>query len=203
MSDRAGPLLALYGVTVRLGGLVRVREVTLKVHPGEIVALKGESGSGKTTVLRAAAGLVPVAAGQVVRYASRTGMAFQDPRLLPWRSVLDNALFALGARPSPDQVTRAVALLDRLGLHAVHRAHPAALSGGMHQRVGLARALLVDGDLLLADEPFAHLDPRWANEVARIAREQASAGAAVLLAHETELGQVTLYEENHVTHYTL
>lgn len=184
----AAPLLMLDGVTVRLGGLVRVRELTLDVRAGEIVALRGESGSGKTTVLRAAAGLVPVAAGRVVRRVGRTGMVFQDPRLLPWRSVLDNVLFALGARPNPDQLRHAAALLDRLGLHAVHRAPPATLSGGMRQRVGLVRALLVDADLLLADEPFAHLDPHWAGEVAQILREQASAGAAVLLAaHETEL----------------
>lgn len=181
------PILELHGVTVQLGGLVRVREVDLRVCPGQIVALMGESGSGKTTVLRAAAGLVPVTVGRVVCRAVRTGMAFQDPRLLPWRSALDNVLFALGTRPTPDQVDRAAALLDRLGLHDVHRARPATLSGGMRQRVGLARALLTDADLLLADEPFAHLDQHWADEVVAVLRERVSAGTAVLLAaHETE-----------------
>lgn len=181
-------MLVLESVTVRLGGQVRVHKLNLRVQPGEILALRGESGSGKTTVLRVAAGLIHVETGRVTRSARQVGMAFQDPRLLPWRSVLDNVLFGLGARPGPAAVATAAGLLDRLGLGTVHRARPATLSGGMRQRVGLARALLVNPDLLITDEPFAHLDPRWTGEVAQTLRERADAGTAVLLAaHEADV----------------
>lgn len=182
------PLLTMRDTALRPGGSTRVRGIDLDVHRGEIVALRGESGSGKTTVLRAVAGLIPVAGGKFSLRAERISMMFQEPRLLPWRSVRDNVLFVLGEKPDGDQVRRAVELLDRLGLADVRNNAPATLSGGMRHRVGIARALMVDADLLLADEPFAHLDERWAGEVAQLLTDSAAAGAAVLLAaHETEL----------------
>lgn len=181
-------LLELRGVTVHLGGVARVRDLTLAVGPGEVVALRGDSGCGKTTALRAAARLVPVSAGTVRHRCRRPATMFQDPRLLPWSSVEDNTVFPLGRRARPAETRRAEDLLDRLGLREVRRSRPQALSGGMRRRVALARALIVDADLLLADEPFAHLDPGWAGAVAELLRERAAAGAAVLIAaHETDV----------------
>lgn len=182
------PLLTMRDALLRPGGSTRVRGVDLVVRRGEIVALRGESGSGKTTVLRAVAGLIPVVGGEFSLRAERVTMMFQEPRLLPWRSVVDNVLFALGAPPDEGQVERAVGLLDRLGLGHVRNAAPATLSGGMRHRAGIARALMVEADLLLADEPFAHLDEGWAGTVAELLVERAAAGTAILLAaHETEL----------------
>jgi NitT/TauT family transport system ATP-binding protein len=137
----------------------------LQVRRGEFVAVVGASGVGKSTVLRVLMGLVEASAGTVhptsANGADRSlAMVFQDPRLLPWRRVVDNVMFGLEAEAMTKAERRARALdaLDVVGLSAFAARWPHELSGGQRQRVALARALAVDPDVLLLDEPFSALD---------------------------------------------
>ncbi len=143
-------------------GRTIVADVDLSVGRGELVALLGPSGAGKTTLLRLAAGLIAPGRGRVSNDGDRIAMIFQEPRLLPWESALDNAALALSA----DGLARAAARerarhwLLRLGLGEGDLAkRPAGLSGGMQARVAIARAFAIEPDLVLLDEPFAALDP--------------------------------------------
>lgn len=142
-------------------------DVTLELREGEIVALLGRSGSGKSTLLRCMAGLVEPTGGQVV-YRDRplTGpnpgvaMVFQSFALLPWLTVLQNVELGLEARgvAAPVRREKALKAIDLVGLDGFESAYPKELSGGMRQRVGFARAVVVEPDALFMDEPFSALD---------------------------------------------
>jgi NitT/TauT family transport system ATP-binding protein len=135
--------------------------VSLRVDPGEFVVLLGPSGCGKTSLLRMAAGMLRPSGGRLSQEAMRRGFVFQEPRLAPWLSAIDNVAFGLKAIGASAAKRRAVArnLLLRLGFDQSDlRKRPAALSGGMAQRVAIARALAIEPQLLLMDEPFAALD---------------------------------------------
>lgn len=141
--------------------------VTLTIHQGEIVALLGRSGSGKSTLLRCIAGLIAPTAGTVsfkggVLNGANPGTAlvFQSFALLPWLSVLENVELGLEAKGVGPEARRQRALraIDQIGLDGFESAYPKELSGGMRQRVGFARALVVEPDVLLMDEPFSALD---------------------------------------------
>src|SRR5262249_28765208 len=141
--------------------------VDFTLRDGEIVAILGKSGSGKSTFLRILAGLVPPSEG-AVQYRGLSvaepvrgiAMVFQSYALFPWLTVLGNVelgLEALGV-PGAERRQRAVGAIDLIGLDGFENAYPKELSGGMRQRVGFARALVVDPDILLLDEPFSSLD---------------------------------------------
>jgi NitT/TauT family transport system ATP-binding protein len=141
--------------------------VSFALHEGEIVALLGKSGSGKSTLLRCIAGLILPSAGTVtyrgnVLNGANPGVAmvFQSFALLPWLTVQQNVELAMQARDVPEQTRRDKALraIDLIGLDGFESAYPKELSGGMRQRVGFARALSVEPDALLMDEPFSALD---------------------------------------------
>jgi len=157
------------------GGItVAVVDVSLRVARGATVAFVGPSGCGKSTLLRLVAGLLRATAGVVTVDGRRVeaplknvGMAFQNPVLLPWRTVLGNVLLPfeiLDAHRDGDaadrhaQADRAQELLRTVGLGGLAGKHPRELSGGMRQRVSLCRALVHEPELLLLDEPFAALD---------------------------------------------
>ncbi|HET6653006.1 MAG TPA: ABC transporter ATP-binding protein [Nocardioides sp.] len=128
----------------------------LRIAPGEFVALLGRSGSGKSTLLRALAGLDREVTGHgSISVPENVSVVFQDSRLLPWRRVLDNVVFGLRA---PDAEERGRVALAEVGLEGRERAWPHELSGGEQQRAALARSLVRDPQLLLADEPFGALD---------------------------------------------
>ncbi|MFJ4654080.1 nitrate/sulfonate/bicarbonate ABC transporter ATP-binding protein [Nocardia sp. NPDC088792] len=144
-----------------------LEHMNLQLREGEIVALLGRSGSGKSTLLRIIAGLLAPTGGQV-RYrgtpltGSNPGAAlvFQSFALMPWLTVQDNVELGLAARgvPPKQRAEQALQAIDRIGLDGFESAYPKELSGGMRQRVGFARALVLEPDLLLMDEPFSALD---------------------------------------------
>jgi sulfonate transport system ATP-binding protein len=148
---------------VRTTGLVRsfgdrdvLREVDLTLGQGEFTALLGRSGSGKSTLLRAIARLDHGVAGSgELSVPERVSLSFQDSRLLPWLRVLDNVVLGVRGRDAKERGTKALA---EVGLEGRERSWPHELSGGEQQRAALARALVRDPELLLADEPFGALD---------------------------------------------
>src|ERR1700758_2368103 len=155
-----------YRMPDHLGRLV-LNHVDFTLRDGEIVAVLGKSGSGKSTFLRILAGLVPPSEG-VVEYRGipvtqpvhGISMVFQSYALFPWLTVLGNVelgLEALGISGA-ERRRRAVSAIDLIGLDGFENAYPKELSGGMRQSVGFARALVVDPDVLLLDEPFSSLD---------------------------------------------
>lgn len=149
------------------GELKVLDDVNLTLKEGEIVGLLGRSGSGKSTLLRIISGLIPATEGEV-EYCGRpvdgpvegVAMVFQTFALFPWLTVLENVeagLEALGV-PAKERRDRALAAIDLIGLDGFESAYPRELSGGMRQRVGFARALVVNPTLMLMDEPFSALD---------------------------------------------
>jgi ABC-type sulfate/molybdate transport systems ATPase subunit len=152
------PLLACEGVGVRRGERLVVAEVDLELRRGELVALLGPNGAGKSTLLGALAGMLEPATGAIVRHG-RVAIALQAPELAR-RTVLENVTLALGwwgvVRGEREVLARAA--LEQLGVSQLAGRDAAALSGGERRRVHLARALAVEPDVLLLDEPFAGLD---------------------------------------------
>lgn len=168
--------------------------VDLRIFPGQRVGLVGPSGAGKSSLLQLAAGLLAPASGAVGNTFARTCVAFQEPRLLPWRSVLENLRIPLRAAGHDDAQARRIAgrWLARVGLDARAQAWPRQLSGGMAQRVSLARAFALEPDLLLLDEPFGALDPALRQELGELCdAELARTGAALLCVshHPQELAR--------------
>ena len=144
-----------------------LRDVSLSIRDGEFISFVGPSGCGKTTLLRILDGLTEQSGGRVVfngveleGVSQEMGFVFQDINLLPWRSVRQNVEIGLEARrmPAAERRARAVEALRMVGLDEVADVPPYALSGGMQQRVGVARALAIHPKMLLMDEPFGHLD---------------------------------------------
>lgn len=133
----------------------------LRIAPGETVALLGPSGSGKTTILQIAAGIIDPVRGRVRRNYRRQGLVFQEPRLLPWMTLIDNIAYGLAAAGMPKRQRRETAgqFALEVGLEETDfQKYPVELSGGMRQRAGVARALAVEPDMLFLDEPFSAVD---------------------------------------------
>jgi ABC-type polar amino acid transport system ATPase subunit len=201
------PVLVVRDLQLARGARAILRGVTLSAGRGEIVALMGLSGSGKTTVLRSVAGLEPFEAGEIhidgvtlggrmhpraARRAlhQRVGMVFQFHFLFDHLSALDNVCLApvhvQRAAPSAAQA-RARQLLEHLGVGHRTEAYPRELSGGEAQRVAIARALAVDPPLLLLDEPTAALDPARCSELGRTLQQLATDGRTlVMTSHDDE-----------------
>ncbi|MBV7246355.1 ATP-binding cassette domain-containing protein [Streptomyces sp. MW-W600-10] len=195
MAEPEKPVLAMRGIEVRRHGRTRLAGLSLVLRPGGVVALTGESGAGKSTGLHVAAGLLRPTRGELLRTGRLVTVQFQDPRLLPWRTLSENALFALGRGPSARERARSAELLARMGLAEAADRRPAEVSGGMRRRAALVRALLPRPRLLIADEPFAHLDEAWGDEVEALLRETAHDGTAVLLAAHQEARAARLADE--------
>ncbi|MFC4454431.1 ABC transporter ATP-binding protein [Deinococcus sonorensis] len=150
------------------GQTVALQNASLSIQPGEFISLIGPSGCGKTTLLRLLADLVQPTSGDIrvngqppsaARRGRQYGYVFQAPALMEWRSVLKNVLLPLEVMRVPgDRVARAREMLRLVGLEKFERSYPWQLSGGMQQRVSIARALAFDPPLLFMDEPFGALD---------------------------------------------
>jgi NitT/TauT family transport system ATP-binding protein len=172
-ASRSGRAVAAGIVAVRSvskeypGGVEALTDITLDFPQGKLTTLLGPSGCGKTTLLKIIAGLIPATSGQVlVQGRPVTGpgperaFVFQDFALIPWATVVRNVAFGLELRGVPRAEREAIAerYIAEVGLKGFERRYPHELSGGMRQRVGLARALAVDADVLLMDEPFSAVD---------------------------------------------
>jgi iron(III) transport system ATP-binding protein len=196
--------LEVRGLVVAYGGRAVLREVSLQVEAGQVLALLGPSGSGKSTLLHAVAGFVPPATG-VIRVAGETvaghghavpperrrvGLVFQNYALWPHLSALDTVAYPVRRRGADRAAAReeARAVLDRLGIAHLATRRPAELSGGEQQRVGLGRALARRAALYLFDEPTAHLDTPlrsvFLDEL--ITRQREQGAAAVYATHDAE-----------------
>jgi NitT/TauT family transport system ATP-binding protein len=154
------------------GGLVAIEDFNLDIMDGEFVCVLGPSGCGKTTLLRIIAGLEEPTSGKILLKnkeiagpGSDRGMVFQEFGLFPWRSVRKNIEFGLEIRKIPKEERRTISdrYIDLVGLKGFETSHPNELSGGMKQRVGIARALANDPAILLMDEPFGALDAQTRN----------------------------------------
>lgn len=204
MTGQDAPIVELDDVTVRFGLRTVLDQLDLRLDSGEFVAVIGRSGSGKTTLLRLLAGL---SGGQVtgtVHTGARPAVVFQDARLLPWRSALDNV--ALGVRTG-DARERSRTALHEVGLTDRGDAWPRQLSGGQQQRVALARALVREPDLLLLDEPFSALDALTRGDaqelVLRLWRDHRP--AVLLVTHDVEeavllADRVVILEDGRIVH---
>jgi putative ABC transport system ATP-binding protein len=203
-------LLRLSGVSNRFGGRTVLKQVSLEVAPGEHIAVLGESGIGKSTLLNVIAGLEPVDAGSIAYdgfevaalsddAATRLrrehfGFVFQAFHLLPHLSVEQNVALPLllRGRPAAEMRSRARALLGAVGLGGREVSMPRELSGGELQRVAIARALVGHPKLVLADEPTGNLDPDNARQVLEVLRGQVKHhGAAGILVTHSEAAAAT------------
>ena len=159
--------LAVSRLTKRFGDLEVLRDINVDIDRGQFVSIVGPSGCGKTTFLRIVGGLEHSDSGEA-RIAGRAidgpgtdrGFVFQQDNLLPWRDVMSNTEIGpeINGKLGPEQRARTKKLLELVGLRGFENYYPRQLSGGMRQRVNLARALAVDPELLLMDEPFSALD---------------------------------------------
>lgn len=174
--------LTVRGLRLTRGRREILRGVDLQAAAGEVVALIGLSGSGKTTILRMIAGIEPPDSGVIT--AAKVGMVFQFHYLFEHLSAIDNVTLApihVVGQSAADARVRAQALLDQLGVGHRAGALPRELSGGEAQRVAIARALAVDPPLLLLDEPTASLDPARRHDLGDALRALAATGRALLM----------------------
>jgi NitT/TauT family transport system ATP-binding protein len=167
-ASAGGPIVEVSSVSkVYPGGVEALNAVSLDFPQGQLTSLLGPSGCGKTTLLKIIAGLLPATSGEVrIKGRKVTGpgpdrsFVFQDFALMPWATVLRNAAFGLELRGVPRSEREAIAAtyIAQVGLKGFEQKYPHELSGGMRQRVGLARALAVKADVILMDEPFSAVD---------------------------------------------
>jgi NitT/TauT family transport system ATP-binding protein len=159
--------LTIAGLGKSFGPLQALQDINVAVERGEFISVVGPSGCGKTTFLRIVAGLEPASAGEVLLDGRAVqgpgtdrGFVFQTDNLLPWRTVFANAIIGreIAGQVGPTERQRTIELLKLVGLEGFENYHPRQLSGGMRQRVNLARALAIDPEILLMDEPFSSLD---------------------------------------------
>lgn len=175
-------MIKLHDLTKRFGDKCVIDRLTLTLPQSGIVALMGPSGCGKTTLLRLLAGLEAPNEGEITRDYRRVAVAFQEPRLIPWLTVKENLTFVLENTPDADKIAREY--LSSFELSAVENEKPGALSGGMRQRVSLARALAVGADLLLLDEPFSGLDTPLKERIAPLIKKANPQGLSVVVTHD-------------------
>ena len=185
----ACPGLRLDGVALRHGDRTIFEDLTLEIPGGQFVVLLGPSGAGKTGLLKMAAGLQKPSAGRVgasdgAPLAHRIAYMAQQDLLYPWLRLIDNVMLGARLRSERPDPARACALLERVGLADRRHALPVELSGGMRQRVAIARTLYEDRPIVLMDEPFSALDSFTRTRIQDLAAELLDGRTALLITHD-------------------
>ncbi|MFM5816614.1 amino acid ABC transporter ATP-binding protein [Aeromonas dhakensis] len=200
------PLLELNAVSKQFGHNRVLDEVSLTVHPGEVIVILGPSGCGKSTLLRTLNGLEPIQGGEIrfdgerldastdwQRLRQRIGMVFQSYHLFPNLTVLENVLLGplqVQKRERAEALLQAEQLLTRIGLWERRHDYPRQLSGGQQQRIAIVRALCMNPQVMLFDEVTAALDPEMVQEVLEVIRDLAGSGMTLLIVtHELAFAQ--------------
>jgi len=183
------PGIIVENLALTYDGAMVFQDLNITIEPGKITALLGPSGVGKTSLLKMIAGLETPAAGSITAtdglpLASRIAYMAQQDLLYPWATALDNTMLGATLRGEPRDAARAANLLDRAGLAGRHNALPAELSGGMRQRVALARTLYEDRPVVLMDEPFSALDAITRAKIQELAAELLTGRTCLLITHD-------------------
>ncbi len=174
-------MIDIRSLSLSYGGEAVLENLSLHILPGEKVAIMGPSGCGKTSLMKAIAGLLRPDSGSVT-IGGRLSCVFQEPRLLPWLSALDNINVVLS--DSPETLPLAKKWLELVELGGDGDKLPAELSGGMQQRLSIARALAYGGDILLLDEPLKGMDADLRGRIADLIRSQTVDKTLVLITHD-------------------
>ncbi|MBN1292955.1 MAG: ATP-binding cassette domain-containing protein [Candidatus Latescibacteria bacterium] len=174
--EKTDSVITFENVTKNYGSLPILNSLSFEIREHDVVGVLGPSGVGKTTVLKLIADLTQPSSGTIKKISGRIGYVFQEPRLLPWRTAVDNVSLPLQAMGIRRQIARknASGWLSRMGLDKFSDYYPAHLSGGMLQRISLARALALQPKILLMDEPFSALDVRLKEDMLSLIRAQLS-----------------------------
>ncbi len=180
-------LLTFDQVSLTLGDTEIFRDFDFTLGFGEHKVIMGPSGCGKTSLLRLCAGLIKPDSGTVTRNANKISVQFQEPRLLPWLTAVQNVNTVLSDKK--ETVPQALDFLSMVGLSEAADKYPAELSGGMAQRVALARALAYGGELYLLDEPFRGLDKALRDEMIALVKEKTAQTALLLVTHDAEVAE--------------
>ncbi len=175
-------MIKLNKISFSYGEKEVLKELSYTFPDKGVFAIMGESGEGKTTLLRLLCGLEKPCVGEIESTQEKVAFAFQEPRLLPWLDCENNIKFVLSKEKQSSDIPRA--LLCDLELEDYAKKLPSALSGGMKQRLSLARALAVDADLLLLDEPFSALDAALKERVAALVKRTNPDGLTVIVTHD-------------------
>ena len=173
-------MIKLTNISHSYGDHAVLQNQTLSVLPNQRIAIMGPSGCGKTTLLRIALGLLKPISGTVENTFRKTAVVFQEPRLLPWRTALENVNLVLGDGKSTLEIAKSY--LHQVQLADAADKNPRELSGGLQQRVAVARALAAEGDLLILDEPFKAMDESLRKQI--IALVDQTEAAILLVTHE-------------------
>ena len=195
------PILSLCDVNVRYpgkeGGIQALQSIRLTVRPGEFIGILGPSGCGKSTLMRILAGFMPPSSGEarmddrIIQGPDwRRGVIFQEPTLYAWLDVRENIAFGLKMRKFPKEERQRLTkeYIELVGLTGFERSKPYELSGGMKQRVCLARALVNQPDVLLMDEPFGALDALTRRNMQKLTREirEKTGNTVLLVTHDVD-----------------
>jgi ABC-type nitrate/sulfonate/bicarbonate transport system ATPase subunit len=181
-------MIKFESVSKSFNDLKILKDISFEIKSHEVVALQGASGSGKTVLLKLIAGILKPDSGTIKASVSRIGFIFQDHRLLPWRTALDNIALVLRANGmgKDESMEKAMSWMDKLGLSKFYDYFPAQLSGGMVQRVSIARAFAIEPEIMLMDEPFSSLDADLAasllKELGQVLREYRT--TAIYVTHD-------------------
>jgi ABC-type nitrate/sulfonate/bicarbonate transport system ATPase subunit len=181
-----GTMITLTNVSKELSGINIFKDVNCNIRDKELFALTGPSGSGKTTLLRIIAGTLKPDSGNVVVSSDKIGFVFQDHRLLPWKTSLENVelVFRAAGRSREDSKRKSKYWLGKVGLGQYANYYPSQLSGGMVQRISIARAFAIEPDIILMDEPFSNLDAELADSLMLMVKN-------MLIEHRTTVVYVT------------